>query len=221
MKPRILLSASPNNANYINAVKGCGGIPFAAYLPEVNTDFDGLILCGGVDIHPNYYRQEIDGTGEIDAQRDAAEFALAKAYIEDGKPVLGICRGLQLLNVYFGGTLIQDLKNAREHTSRADYDLIHAVQAVEGSIVHTLYGDSFVVNSSHHQAIGRLGDGLTVTTTAENPCVIEGIAHETLPILAVQWHPERMCFEKERSDTVNGAALIQYFVDLCTNNAPE
>ena len=215
MKPRILLSASANNINYINAVAGCGGIPFASYLPEVNTDFDGLILCGGVDIHPHYYHQEIDGTGEIDEARDAAEFALAKAFIEAGKPVLGICRGLQLLNVYFGGTLIQDLDNANEHTSKADYDLIHPVHAAEGSVVHSLYGSSFVVNSSHHQAIGVLGKGLTVTMTAESPRVIEGIAHETLPVLAVQWHPERMCFEKERSDTVNGAALIQYFVDLC------
>lgn len=215
MKPRILLSASPNNANYINAVKGCGGIPFASYLPEVDTAYDGLILCGGVDIHPNYYRQEINGTGEIDIKRDVCEFALAKAFIEAGKPVLGICRGLQLLNVYFGGTLIQDLNNACEHTSKADYDLIHPVQAVPGSVVHSLYGNSFVVNSSHHQAIGRLGDGLTVTMTAENPKVIEGVAHETLPVLAVQWHPERMCFKKERSDTVNGASLIQYFIDLC------
>ena len=215
MKPRILLSASVNNINYINAVAGCGGIPVASYLPDVSTDYDGLILCGGVDIHPNYYHQEIDGTGEIDEARDAVEFALAKAFIEAGKPVLGICRGLQLLNVYFGGTLIQDLKNSCEHTSKADYDLIHKVTAVEGSVVHSLYGNSFVVNSSHHQAIGVLGKGLTVTMTAENPKVIEGIAHKSLPVLAIQWHPERMCFEKERSDTVNGAALIQYFVDLC------
>ena len=215
MKPRILLSASPNNANYINAVQSCGGTPVAAYLPDLSTDFDGLILCGGVDIHPSYYHQEIDGTGEINGPRDVSEFALAKAFIEAGKPVLGICRGLQLLNVYFGGTLIQDLPNAHEHTSKADYDLIHRVQAVPGSVVHSLYGNSFVVNSSHHQAIGKLGEGLTVTMTAENPKVIEGIAHETLPVLAVQWHPERMCFERERSDTVNGAALIRYFVDLC------
>jgi putative glutamine amidotransferase len=117
--------------------------------------------------------------------------------------------------VYFGGTLIQDLDNANAHTSKAGYDLIHPVHAAEGSVVHALYGGSFVVNSSHHQAIGVLGNGLTVTMTTENPRVIEGIAHETLPVLAVQWHPERMCFEKERSDTVNGAALIQYFVDLC------
>ena len=139
MKPRILLSASANNINYINAVAGCGGIPFASYLPEVNTDFDGLILCGGGDIHPHYYHQEIDGSGEIDEARDDAEFALAKAFIEAGKPVLGICRGLQLLNVYFGGTLIQDLDNANEHTSKAGYDLIHPVHAAEGSVVHALF----------------------------------------------------------------------------------
>ena len=210
MKPRILLSASANNANYINAVQGCGGIPYASYLPEVNTDFDGLILCGGVDIHPSYYHQQIDGTGEIDTNRDICEFALAKAFIEAGKPVLGICRGLQLLNVYFGGTLIQDLENASEHTSRADFDLIHRVHAVQGSVVHRLYGDSFVVNSSHHQAIGILGSDLTVTMTAENPRVIEGFAHNTLPVLAVQWHPERI-WDIEASS----AKLFQAFLEAC------
>ena len=219
MKPRILLSGSADNTNYINAVKNCGGIPHAAYLPQVSTDYDGLILCGGVDIHPSYYHQEIDGTEQIDEQRDAVEFALAKAFIEAGKPVLGICRGLQLLNVYFGGTLIQDLEHASEHTSRADFDLIHRVCAVQGSVVHTLYGESFVVNSSHHQAIGKLGDGLQITMSADNPRVIEGIAHKKLPVLAVQWHPERMCFEKERKDTVDGSALIQYFVDLCKSSS--
>lgn len=215
MKPRILLSGSSDNTNYINAVNGCGGIPFASYLPEVSLAYDGLILCGGVDIHPKYYNEEIDGSHQIDLERDAVELALAKAYIEAGKPVLGICRGLQLLNVYFGGSLIQDLENANEHASGAEYDLIHAVRAEEGSVVQKLYGDSFVVNSSHHQAIGKLGEGLKVTMRTEDGRVIEGIEHKTLPILAVQWHPERMCFEKERSDTINGSHLIRYFIEMC------
>lgn len=215
MKPRILLSGSANNTNYINAVNGCGGIPFASYLPEVSTDFDGLILCGGGDIHPKYYGQEIDGSDHIDLERDAVEMALAKAYIEAGKPVLGICRGLQLLNIYFGGTLIQHLENAREHSSYAEYDLVHNVCAEEGSIVRKLYGDVFCVNSSHHQAIGELGKGLKATMRTEEGRVIEGIEHETLPVFAVQWHPERMCFEKERNDTVNGSELIRYFIEMC------
>ena len=208
MKPRILLSGSADNTNYINAVNGCGGIPFASYLPEVNTDYDGLILCGGVDIHPSYYHQEIDGTGEIDGPRDVSEFALAKACIEAGKPVLGICRGLQLLNVYFGGTLIQDLPNAHEHTSKADYDLIHAVQAVPGSVVHSLYGDSFVVNSSHHQAVKDVAKGFRVTAKAPDG-TIEAMENADASVLCVQWHPERM------QDKQMWKNLIADFVKRC------
>ena len=215
MKPRILLSGSANNENYINAVNGCGGIPFASYLPEVSLDYDGLILCGGGDIDPKHYGQEIDGSVSIDPERDAVELALAKAYIEAGKPVLGICRGLQLLNVYFGGTLIQHLENYREHTSGADYDLVHNVRAEEGSIAYDLYGANFTVNSSHHQAIGKLGEGLKVTMRTADGKVIEGIEHEAFPVFAVQWHPERMCFEKARRDTVDGSLLIRHFIEMC------
>lgn len=215
MKPRILLSGNKNNDNYINAVTGCGGIPFASYLPEVRLDFDGLILCGGGDIAPERYGEDNKGSYSIDPERDAVELALAKAYISAGKPVLGICRGLQLLNVYFGGSLIQHLDSYREHTSGADYDLAHQVRAEEGSIAHKLYGREFTVNSSHHQAIGTLGEGLKVTMRTTDGKVIEAIEHETLPVFAVQWHPERMCFAKERPDTVNGSALIRHFIEMC------
>lgn len=215
MKPRILLSGNANNDNYINAVNGCGGIPFASYLPEVSFDYDGLILCGGGDIEPWRYGQELNGSNTMDPERDAIELALAKAYVEAGKPVLGICRGLQLLNVYFGGTLIQHLDCYREHSSGADHDLAHEVCAERGSVVQKLYGDAFRVNSSHHQAIDKLGEGLKVTMRTADGKVIEGIEHETLPVLAVQWHPERMCFAKAREDTVDGSELIRYFIEMC------
>ena len=215
MKPRILLSGNANNDNYINALNGCGGVPFASYLPEISLDYDGLILCGGGDIEPWRYGEELNGSNSMDPERDALELALVKAYVEAGKPILGICRGLQMLNVYFGGTLIQHLDCYQEHTSGANFDLAHDVRAEEGSILHNLYGEAFRVNSSHHQAIGKLGEGLKVTMRTADGQVIEGIEHETLPIFAVQWHPERMCFAKEREDTVNGSAVIRYFLEMC------
>lgn len=216
MQPRILLSASKTAPTaYIDAVTQCGGIPIAAYLPEIDLSCDGLILCGGGDVHPKYFGEEIDGSREIDLERDEAEFALTKAFIEAGKPVLGICRGHQLLNIYFGGSLHQDLPNAREHSSGSDYDIIHAVSASEGSLLGSMYGSSFPVNSYHHQGIKAVGQGLKVTLTSEKDGVVEGIEHESLPVFGVQWHPERMSFGHRRADTVDGAKIFRHFLKLC------
>lgn len=219
MKAKILLSGNKKLQYYVDAVNGVGGIATAKYLPEVDTDYDGLILCGGNDINPDYYGEKIDGTVNIDSERDAAEFALLKAFVEAGKPVLGICRGCQLLNIYFGGTLYQNINNAVEHSSFSDFDLIHNVKAERGSIAEQLYGAEFTVNSFHHQAVNKLGKGLKITMMSADNTVIEGFEHETLPIFAVQWHPERMCFSKRREDTVDGKEIFKYFIQMCENNA--
>jgi len=217
MKPKILLSTGSSPENYIEAVIGCGGIPTAQYLPEPDTSYDGLILCGGGDIDPSYFGEEVNGSRNIDQARDQAEFALVKAYIEMGKPVLGICRGHQILNVYFGGSLHQDLSNAACHSSFADYDLIHPVAAERHSLLASLFGAEFVVNSSHHQAVKALGEGLKVTLRSGKDGTVEGIEHNFLPVFGVQWHPERMCFQKKREDTADGSAIFRYFIELCSH----
>jgi len=217
-KPRILLSGYQKLQNYADAVNGSGGIADARYLPPIDVSYDGLILCGGSDFDPKYFGEEMDGSVDIDKARDETEFALLKAYVEAGKPILGICRGHQLINVFFGGSLYQDLKSAAEHTSYANHDMIHRVRAVEGSIAHKLYGEEFTVNSSHHQGIKKLGDGLKATMYTVDGTVNEGIEHETLPILGVQWHPERMSFSNQRNDTVDGKPIFEYFVQMCIKN---
>lgn len=214
-QPKILLSGNTKLQYYVDAVAGTGGIAVAKYLPEVDTDYDGLILCGGNDIDPGYYGQEMDGAVNIDYARDAAEFALLKAFIALKKPVMGICRGCQLINIFFGGTLDQDIKNAAEHSSFSDFDLIHRVHAVRGSIAENLYGADFVVNSFHHQAIKCLGNQLKATMRSADHTVIEGFEHESLPVLGLQWHSERMCFTKRRADTVDGALVFDHFVRMC------
>ncbi|MBQ8868202.1 MAG: gamma-glutamyl-gamma-aminobutyrate hydrolase family protein [Oscillospiraceae bacterium] len=213
MKPKILLSANNNKQYYIDAVNSAGGQAVCEYLPEVDLSFDGLILCGGNDIDPKYFGEEINGSVNIDAPRDEAEFKLAKAFIESGKPVMGICRGSQLLNVYFGGSLIQHLPNADIHTNKSDHYITHAVAAEKGSILEKLYGENFCINSSHHQAVDKLGAGLRATAFYEN--VVEAFEHTSLPVFAVQFHPERMCCSERRPDTANGAPIFEYFINLC------
>ena len=214
-KPRILLSGNKKLQDYVDAVEGTGGIAFAKYLPDVDTDYDGLILCGGNDIDPFYYGEEMNGSVDIDGARDAVEFALLKAFVNAGKPVMGICRGCQLLNVYFGGTLHQHIINAAEHVTGTDEDLLHGVIAAKGSVIESLYGTDFKVNSFHHQAIKDVGQGLKITMMSSDNTVIEGVEHESLPVFAVQWHPERLCFSNRRPDTIDGAEIFKYFLQQC------
>lgn len=214
MKPRILLSVNRKRDNYIDAVNNCGGIAVPQYCPDVSTEYDGLIICGGNDIDPAYYNEKMNGSVNIDAKRDMAEFALAKAFAEKKKPIFGICRGCQLLNVAFGGNLYQDISNASEHCSFSDYDLVHKVTIKKDSFLYKMYGVEFSVNSFHHQAIKETGNGFDVLATAYGT-TIEGIIHKELPIFGVQWHPERMCFANKREDTVDGAEIFNFFIKLC------
>lgn len=217
-KARILLSGYKKLEFYTAAVEGVGAEATAKYLPEIDTGYDGLILCGGNDIDPKYYNEPINGSVDIDEPRDTLEFRLLKAYLDAGKPVFGICRGYQLLNIYFGGSMIQHIPEAEIHTCGQDHYLSHNVTAVEGSVLHNLYGKEFPVNSAHHQVVNRLGNEL-IPTAYWQDTYVEAFEHKTLPVLGVQWHPERMCFAQRREDTVDGAPLIRHFVQLCEKKA--
>jgi len=212
-RAKILLSGSKNLQNYVDAVKGVGAEGVAKYLPEIDTGYDGLILCGGGDMDPGYYNEQNCGSVNIDSERDRVEFALLRAYALAGKPVMGICRGHQLINVFFGGSLHQHLPEYMLHTSGGDEDLVHKLEAAPDSILGGFYGTSFSVNSSHHQAVKAVGEGLRAVAWSGG--CIEAIEHTSLPIFGVQWHPERMCFSYAREDAVCGAKIFDYFISLC------
>ena len=213
MKPEILILANQRKENYIKAIEKCGAIATVKYLPDLNVNYDGLLLCGGNDIHPSFYGEEIDGAFGFDMERDETEMALLKKFIDTGKPILGICRGHQLLNVALGGTLIQDLEQQSEHTQINGKDSVHQIITKKDSILNTLYGEEVAVNSSHHQGIDKLGKGLLVTALCNG--VIEGVEHKTKPYFGVQFHPERMCLDFESEKTVNGIEIFKCFVELC------
>lgn len=178
--------------------------------------YDGLLIPGGGDVNPARYGQENQGSIMIMDALDELQFAMLDDFVKSGKPVLGICRGHQVINVYFGGTLIQHLPTAFRHFRELDEpDKVHRCVAGEGSWLAELYGTEFAHNSAHHQAVDRPGKGLVIDSFCLEDGTVEALHHVTLPIYSVQWHPERMCLALEREDTVNGLPVLQFFCRLC------
>jgi putative glutamine amidotransferase len=192
--------------DYITAIQRTGGlavmIPPDAQLTEDPDDaldrVDGLILAGGADIDPSFYGAEPDPmTRNTVPERDRAEIALARGAIERDMPVLGICRGMQLINVTLGGTLKQHLPDVVGHDHHRRHpgsfeDNDHDVRLEAGSLAARAAGEELHgTTSHHHQGVDRLGDGLVVTGYS----VLDGLP-ETIEVpacrfvLGVQWHPE-------------------------------
>ena len=227
MKPRILISTGGGNAaNYLAAIEAAGGVGEARYLGRSadrrrlaafggpRPGYDGLLLTGGDDMDPALFGQENRSSQGIDRARDEAELALLDAFLGANKPVLAICRGHQVVNVWLGGDLIQDLGPELVPFHRKEEgDQVHLIRSAEGTLLHRLYGPVFPVNSSHNQALGRLGRGLTVSARSEGG-VVEAVEHETLPLISVQFHPERMTGALARPDTVDGGEIFRAFMEL-------
>ena len=202
--------------NYFAALEALGAEGVKASAASDPEDFDGLLLPGGGDVHPALYHEEINGAADIDPALDDLQWTVLDRFVKAGKPVFGICRGHQLINVYFGGTLIQDLPNGSVHDwdPGESRDKAHDTSAEPGSWISALYGSRFPTNSAHHEAVGRLGQGLAVDQRSEDG-VVEGMHHVSGLVHSVQWHPERMCFRHRREDTVDGSIVLGWFLKQC------
>jgi putative glutamine amidotransferase len=159
---------------------------------------DALVLSGGVDVHPDFYGGSLDYPQNEAWKRERDEFEISAlhAALDRGLPVLGVCRGLQLINVAMRGSLVQDLGSLDEVHQATPEDKQHGVIVEGAGLLREIVGvDRGVVNSAHHQAIDRLGEGLRVNVRAEDG-TIEGVEWAEPAgkpfLLAVQWHPERM-----------------------------
>ena len=169
--------------NYIAALRALG----LAVERDDPARCDALLLPGGGDVHPRFYGRRSARAVDVDEARDEFELALFRRFAAAHKPVFGVCRGLQLVNVALGGTLRRHIDG---HSRIAGEDTTHDVR-VDDPLLRALYGERFRVNSAHHQAAEQLGAGLRATAWAADG-TIEALRHDTLPIFAVQWHPERL-----------------------------
>lgn len=207
------------SATYTTALTAVGVTP--VLLPSVDPDhaavlverLDGILISGGGDVDPARYGAPNLASSEIDPVRDEWELALVEAVREAGKPLLGICRGAQVLNVAFGGTLEQHVWDSEHHADLWNEDRTflrpgtHDV-TLTGALREVYGKDRRRVNSYHHQAVDLVGDGLIAVAHADDGRP-EGLAAiGDWPALAVQWHPERLDLADERP-------LFGWLADVC------
>ena len=180
-------------SEYSSKVGQAGGLPVMltrqADASALAERLAGLVLTGGADIDPARYRHHPDpGLGTVEPERDDFELQLLAAMVARGRPVLGICRGLQVINVWAGGTLHQHVP-AHQRVDCAPNETAHTVSVDTTTRLGARYPDVIDVNSFHHQTVDRLGDGLVVVGRAPDG-VIEIVEHARHRVAAVQWHPE-------------------------------
>jgi putative glutamine amidotransferase len=205
------------NQRYYRAVASVGGVPWMIPLFDDDPDtlrcmyeqLDGIFVAGGIDIDPAQYgapRHQL--TGRPDPARDRVEMLLVRWAMEDGKPVFGVCRGAQIINVVSGGTLFQDIADELPAAAKHDFFptggyardyLAHTARLAPESRLSAIFGDGRIeVNSMHHQSVRELGEGLRATAHAEDGVIeaVEGTGDAW--VVGVQWHPE-MLVDKDQA----------------------
>lgn len=189
-----------------------------ALLLPILKEIDGFVFQGGTDLAPETFGETPIGTWKGDRTRDIYELKLFELALKSGKPILGICRGMQLMNVYFGGTLYQDtssqLDQVLEHRNANQYDKVaHKIQFSEGKILSKIYPDEPAdrINSVHHQSIKTLGKNLEILAESPEDGIIEAVGYNKAPdgwVMGVQWHPE---FSHTLGNSVIDADKLYHF----------
>jgi putative glutamine amidotransferase len=207
---------------YVESTRRAGGRPLI--IPPGDRDtrpylnlFDGFILAGGGDIDARYFKQEPHlELSEIDPERDATELDLARTVTERRIPLLAICRGMQVLNVALGGDIIQHLTGETVRHTKGTGELVpHRVRILNGSRLARVCGNGECdVGSKHHQAVGRLGSGLTAVAWSDDG-MVEAVESDAFPdTLAVQWHPEETAAHDPRQQS-----LFDWLVNRATEKS--
>lgn len=212
---------------YIESLAAAGGLPLIITYTDDNDSIrqlselcDGFCFTGGVDIHPSYYGEEmLPECGDVQDKRDSLEMRAFPAVLASGKPILGICRGAQLVNVALGGTLYQDIPSQlgesfphRQTEARLEHS--HYARVLGDTPLAKLLGEGRVqINSFHHQAIKQLGEGLAVMAFADDGVVEAAYGVGEQYIRLYQWHPERLAHSDDGE-----RALFEDFIRACDIN---
>lgn len=210
------------NNDYVQSVAKAGGTP--VILPVIS-DYekvkiqieavDSIIISGGFDVNPLVYGEEPSQKGGfLCPERDDYDLMVIKAAMELNKPILGICRGIQILNAALGGTLYQDLSQIEgcyiKHVQESRPEVAgHSVEIVKGTKLHSILGEKITTNSFHHQAIKDLAPGFKVAARSKDG-VIEAIEKEEGFVIGIQWHPEMMA----RKDNKSMLNIFKTFVEV-------
>lgn len=202
-----IIGYKENTHNYEAFFSRLPANPVTTLAVEHLSSFDAVILPGGGDITPAFFGERNSGSRNIDTELDILQFQALDYALKNKIPVLGICKGIQVINVALGGTIIQDLPTAGLH-SRQDEDQYHTTRIAKDSFLFRLYGEEMTVNSAHHQGIGRLGQGLRAIQRCPEDNCIEAVVHTDLPVWGLQWHPERL---NERQAGVSTVPLLHFF----------
>ncbi|NBI89704.1 gamma-glutamyl-gamma-aminobutyrate hydrolase family protein [Lachnospiraceae bacterium] len=219
-----IVGRSKDTINYEKALQEMGVSYSVTMDSGLLSDFHGLLLPGGGDITPAFFGQQNHGSKNIDTELDIVQLQALEFFVKRKKPVLGICKGMQLINVFFGGNILQHIPESPRHAWDG-HDKIHATSVQPCSFLARLYGCQMITNSAHHQSIGQLGRELHIIQRSDDG-IPEGIAHTSLPILGVQWHPERQfansrfshfqdtCTTPSANEPADGKILFSYFLSL-------
>ncbi len=207
-----IVGRKADTGNYVKYVQSMGATPAVTLNTGEASCCDALLLPGGGDITPAFFGEKKHGSRNIDTELDILQLQALDLAIHRGLPVLGICKGLQIINVGLGGTILQDMncQNVKRHAYDHG-DKYHAATIAGSCWLSSLYGKEMTVNSAHHQAIKELGSGLTAIQHCPEDGCIEAVSHRTLPIIGLQWHPERI---NEAITGVNGRKVLAYFLSL-------
>ncbi len=213
------IDAVASNRTYSAAIAAGGGVPMLITDPAEAEAFaalcDGLVLSGSFSYNPFPERKaEVDQHESV--RRVEETVPIIDAFVKQRKPILGICLGIQSLNLYFGGTL----KDMFKLTDGVEHMLdFHSVRCSEKSFMRPLFGEEFLVNSRHNRKIDRLAEDLIATAWSPDG-IIEEVVHRSLPVYAVEYHPERMRGDdREPPFGPDTTPLFQWFCDLCRDRS--